>query len=100
MEKHFDEYEKKVLQNISNILHFLLEGGADGHKYTQDQVAESLGISQPAFSRWTKGDRDFGVTNISKLADFFRVPISIFFYDKVPVTIIRLSDNNVIVIYE
>lgn len=41
--------------------------------YTQKQVAEITGISQPIISRIEKGDREPSIENLCTLIDFYEV---------------------------
>jgi len=45
------------------------------NKLTQRKVAESLGITQPSYIRYEKGDSEPTLENLVKLADLFDVSI-------------------------
>ncbi|MBI2339199.1 MAG: helix-turn-helix transcriptional regulator, partial [Deltaproteobacteria bacterium] len=46
---------------------------------TQEEVARGVGISQPVLSKMEQGSRELRVSELKKLADFYRQPISFFF---------------------
>ena len=41
--------------------------------YTQKEIAEQIGTSQPSYQNWEKGSRKPSRETIQKLADFFNV---------------------------
>ncbi len=43
------------------------------NKLTQQKVAEYLGISQPSYIRYEKGDSEPSLENLARLADLFDV---------------------------
>lgn len=43
------------------------------NKLTQQRVAEYLGISQPSYIRYEKGDSEPSLENLARLADLFDV---------------------------
>ena len=45
------------------------------NKMTQRQVAEKLGIKQPSYIRYEKGDAEPSLTNLVKLSDLFDVSV-------------------------
>ena len=45
----------------------------EDHDLTQKKVAEDLGIQPNVYRRYEKGKRDFPVTLILKLADYYHV---------------------------
>ena len=51
--------------------------------YTQKEIAEHIGTSQPSYQNWEKGSRKPSRETIQKLADFFKVSTD---YDGTPIT--------------
>lgn len=49
---------------------------------SQADVAESLGLSQPAVSRRLSGEVDFSATELTKLAALLNVPVATFFGER------------------
>ena len=45
------------------------------NNYTQRQIADMLGIKQPSYIRYEKGDSEPSFENLVKLADIFDVSI-------------------------
>ena len=45
------------------------------NKMTQRQVAEKLGIKQPSYIRYEKGDAEPSLTNLVKLSDLFDMSV-------------------------
>lgn len=45
------------------------------NKMTQRQVAEKLGIKQPSYIRYEKGNAEPSLTNLVKLSDLFDVSV-------------------------
>ena len=45
------------------------------NKFTQRQVADNLGISQPSYIRYENGTSEPNLTSLSKLADLFDVSV-------------------------
>jgi len=41
--------------------------------YTQDEIADFLGVSRPTYTRYEQGTRECSFETLSKLADFFSV---------------------------
>jgi len=48
------------------------------NKYSQKDVAEGIGVSQPAYSKWEKGQTVPSKENLEKLADFYKTSVSVF----------------------
>lgn len=51
----------------------------EGNKKTQNEVAKYLNISRQAYTRYESGSREPGLETISKLAEFYKVPVQTFF---------------------
>ena len=49
------------------------------NKKTQKEVANYLGITRPAYVRYETNQREPGLETISKLAEFYKVPVQTFF---------------------
>lgn len=58
-------------------------------------LAKDLNVAKSTVSSWEKGDRNFDLQLISKLADYFNVPISYFTGDSQEVSI-NSYDSNVV----
>lgn len=48
----------------------------DSKRLTQQDVADRLGISQPAYCEWEKQDSDIKLENILKLSEIFNVDLN------------------------
>lgn len=53
-------------------------------RYTQEEVASAVGISQSVLSKMERGYRELTAMELKKLADFYQKPLSFFFGDKEP----------------
>lgn len=63
----------------------------DNKKLTQQEVADMLGISQPAYCEWEKQDSDIKLENIIKLSEIFNVELD----ELAPeTTIFKIFNNN------
>ena len=49
------------------------------HKFTQMEIAEKIGYSDKAISRWETGEVNPDIETLDKLADLYGVDISVFF---------------------
>jgi transcriptional regulator with XRE-family HTH domain len=49
------------------------------NKLSQKHIANKLGITRQAYSRYETGDREPGLETISFLADYYKVPVQTFF---------------------
>jgi len=47
--------------------------------FSQQQVADALGISKTAVVQIEKGERSVSTVELAKLSDLYRLPISVFF---------------------
>ena len=50
-----------------------LKEARESKGYTQDQVADFLGVSRPTYTRYEQGTRECSHETLLKLADFFNV---------------------------
>ena len=55
------------------------------HKFTQMELAEKIGYSDKAISRWETGEVNPDIETLDKLADLYGVDISVFFTEYNPV---------------
>lgn len=62
-----------VNNNISNL--------RKKYGYSQDEVANKLGVSRQTYIKLEKGTCDLSVTQLQRLADFFGVNVSEFYYE-------------------
>lgn len=44
--------------------------------YTQVQVADALGVTQPMVGRWERGLRNISLEHLFALADFYGIPVT------------------------
>lgn len=58
----------------TKIYHEKLKSAREEAGYTQTQIAELTGISQPILSRIEKGEREPSIQNLCTLIDFYEVP--------------------------
>lgn len=62
-------------------LHDRIRGLAAERHYTQDTIGNALGITRPAVRRRFNGTTDFSASEMQKLADLFKLPISSLYGD-------------------
>lgn len=70
-------------ENISRIVRILLARD----ELRQQDLAEALGYESGTITRKMKGEREWRVNDLVLLAEFFEVPVSLFFEE--PDTLIR-----------
>ena len=58
-----------------------------GKRLTQDYVAERLGVSTKAVSRWEKGDSTPDIEKLIAISDMFEISLDELVMDKVPTQI-------------
>ena len=58
-----------------------------GKRLTQDYVAERLGVSAKAVSRWEKGDSTPDIEKLIAISDMFEISLDELVMDKVPTQI-------------
>lgn len=63
--------DKVIAQNLKKL--------RDTAHYTQDEVAQALGITRSAYSNYESGDREMPYDVIDKASDFFGCDMTIFF---------------------
>lgn len=61
----------------------VIRGLRDKYGYTQDKVAEFLGIKREMISFYETGEREVPLEVLEKLSDLFGVDLDIFFVDNV-----------------
>ena len=54
------------------------------HKYTQMELAEKIGYSDKAISRWETGEVNPDIETLEKLADLYGIDITVFFSEYSP----------------
>ncbi|MCX2433144.1 helix-turn-helix transcriptional regulator [Pedobacter sp. GR22-10] len=47
----------------------------DKHQYTQQYVANIIGISRVAYRKWENNEVDFALSQLMKIAELYEVPI-------------------------
>lgn len=47
----------------------------DEHQYTQQYVANIIGISRVAYRKWENNEVDFALSQLMKIAELYEVPI-------------------------
>ena len=47
----------------------------DESQYTQQYVANIIGISRVAYRKWENNDVDFALSQLKKIADLYEIPI-------------------------
>ena len=61
----------------------IIKGLRDKYGYTQDKVAEFLGIKREMISFYETGEREVPLEILEKLSDLFGVDLDVFFVDNV-----------------
>ena len=61
----------------------VIKGLREKYGYTQDKVAEFLGIKREMISFYETGEREVPLEILEKLSDFFVVDLDVFFVDNV-----------------
>lgn len=61
----------------------VIRGLRDKYGYTQDKVAEFLGIKREMISFYETGEREVPLEVLEKLSDLFGVDLDVFFVDNV-----------------
>ena len=61
----------------------IIKGLRDKYDYTQDKVAEFLGIKREMISFYETGEREVPLEVLEKLSDLFGVDLDVFFVDNV-----------------
>ena len=51
------------------------------HRYSQEEVADHMGISQSAYNRLEYGDVSVKVSHLTKLSELYNIDIAYFFED-------------------
>lgn len=64
-----------MTDNLSQRIAEWVREGLERNGWTQQQLADHLGITQANVSRKLRGQQDFQVDQLPALADFFRVPL-------------------------
>ena len=70
--------------------------------YTQDQVAQALGVRRSAYSNYESGDREMPYDIMEKASDFYGCDMSLFFDEsdiskaQILATAFRLDDIEVL----
>ena len=67
------------------------------HRFTQQIVADAIGVSLTTYSKYEKGERNFTYEHIKKLAVFYDVPISYLFDDNETGILISEEDFKTLV---
>lgn len=52
--------------------------------YTQMKLAEALGFSQTSIASWESGTREPDFSTIKRIAEYFHVPMAVFFAQEEP----------------
>jgi len=60
-------------------LHDRIRGLAAERRFTQDAIAEILGLTRPAVRRRYKGETEYSASELQKLAVAFDVPVGALF---------------------
>lgn len=47
----------------------------DKYNYTQQYVADVIGISRVAYRKWENNEVDFAISQLTKIAELYEVPI-------------------------
>ena len=68
-----------------------------GKRLTQEYVAERLGVSAKAVSRWEKGDSTPDMEKLIAISDMFEISLDELVMDKVPTQIGETSSKSEIV---
>ena len=61
----------------------IIKGLRDKYEYTQEKVAEFLGIKREMISFYETGEREVPLEVLEKLSDLFGVDLDVFFVDNV-----------------
>ena len=69
-----------------------------GKRLTQEYVAERLGVSTKAVSRWEKGDQTPDIEKLIAISDMFEISLDELVMDKVPTQIGEASSKSEIAI--
>lgn len=62
---------------------FIIKGLRDKYGYTQNKVADFLGIKREMISFYENGEREVPLESLEKLSDLFGVDLDVFFVDNV-----------------
>lgn len=54
------------------------------HGYSQEQLAECLGVSRQTISRWEVGEHSPSMKHLKVLSDLYQVPVTVFFQETPP----------------
>ena len=49
------------------------------HRYTQQEIADKVGISKSSYNRFEKGSRTPGIKTLETIANVYKIPIQFFF---------------------
>lgn len=55
------------------------------HGFSQEKLAEQLGVSRQTISRWEVGEFSPSMKNLKVLSDLYQVPVEVFFQETAPV---------------
>ena len=61
----------------------VIKGLRDKYEYTQDKVAEFLGVKREMISFYENGEREVPLEILEKLSDLFGVDLDVFFVENV-----------------
>lgn len=71
------------LKMIQSTVGLVIKGLREKYGYTQDKVADFLGIKREMISFFENGEREVSLGVLEKLSDLFGVDLDVFFVDNI-----------------